>query len=604
MPVRSTASQRPEATIPRTEVARGAASERPPRSPSTHRRPGYGPGRHRPGQPALTLAVAQVAVAAVLGGLVELAVLYSGAPADPSWVAALFVVGAWVYVAAGTVAWLRRPGSRVGLLLTGGGFAWLGAGLGNSFVPALEAAGTITSTLPIAVVMHLLLAFPSGRLRSGYERAITAAGYTVCLLLEAPKYLFAAGGPLVIADRPDLVDTGILVQRLCGLVVVLLIAAVLVQRMRVATPAQRRVLAPFALYGIAAILAIPLGAGVADLLFGGGGMWLPVVQLSVMAGVPVVFVVAATRGGFVRTAGIVELGMSLGIDDGGRPGLAEVLASALGDDSVELLFRVPGESHWVNAAGVTAVPPAASENRGVVEVVLGGRTIGAIVYDATLLSRHEEVREAARVVALALDRERLTVELRASRARLVAAGDAERRRIARDLHDGLQSRLVLLAVQAGVIGGPAIELRDGLEVAIDELRALVHGVMPAELTERGLPAAVEGLADRMPIEVRLEVVGLQRRLSPAVESTGFMVISEALVNAVKHARALDISVTMIRRASDVLAIEVYDDGIGGAGPGHGTRSIADRVDALGGRLTIESPTGAGTRVTVELPCGS
>lgn len=578
-----------------------------PASPadSRPRRAVPGTARRRPPRPpALTLAVAQVAVAAVLGGLVELALLYSDNPVEPTWVAGLFVVGAWIYVAAGTVAWLRRPGSRVGLLLTGGGFAWLGAGLGNSAVPALDAAGTIVSTLPIAVVMHLLLAFPSGRLRNGYERAITAAGYGVCLVLQAPKYLFAAAGPLAVADRPDLVDGGILVQRLCGLVVVLLIAVVLVQRMRVATPAQRRVLAPLALYGIVAILAIPLGAGVADLLFGGGGMWLPVVQLSVMAGVPVVFVVAATRGGFVRTAGIAELGMTLGIDDGGRPGLAEVLAAALGDDSVELLFRVPGEAHWVNAAGVTAVPPAASEDRGVAEVVLGGRTIGAIVYDATLLSRREEVREAAQVVALALDRERLTVELRASRARLVEAGDAERRRIARDLHDGLQSRLVLLAVQAGVIGGPAVELRDGLEVAIDELRALVHGVMPAELTERGLPAAVEGLADRMPVEVRLEVVGLERRLSPAVESTGFMVISEALVNAVKHARARDISVALVRRANDVLLIEVHDDGIGGAGPGHGTRSIADRVDALGGRLEIESPTGAGTRVTVELPCAS
>lgn len=606
MPAPPTASQRTAVTG--SAAGRGAhPADRPLRSGSdAPRRPAAsGRGARRPPRrPALTLAVTQVAVAAVLGGLVELALLFSGAEPAPSWVTGLFVAGAWIYVAAGTVAWLRRPGSRVGLLLTGGGFAWLGAGLANSTVPALQATGAVVATLPIAVVMHLLLAFPSGRLRSRHERMLAVAGYAVCLVLQAPKYLFAAEGPLTVADRPDLVDAGMLVQRLCGLVVVLLLAGVLVQRMRVATSAQRRVLAPLAVYGIVAILAIPLGAGVADLLLGGGGTWLPAVQLLLMAGVPVAFVVAATRGGFVRTSGIAELGMTLGIDDGGRPGLAEVLASALGDDSVELLFRVPGEAHWVNAAGVMAVPPAASEDRGVVEVVLGDRTIGAIVYDATLLSRREEVREAARVVALALDRERLTVELRASRARLVEAGDAERRRIARDLHDGLQSRLVLLAVQAGVVGGPAGELREGLEVAIDELRALVHGVMPAELTERGLPAAVEGLADRMPVEVRLEVVGLERRLPPAVESTGFMVISEALVNAVKHARARDITVTLVRRAGDVLAIEVRDDGIGGAGPGHGTRSIVDRVDALGGRLAIESPTGAGTRVIVELPCAS
>lgn len=605
MPAPSTAQHRREAMLPAPSADGAGAAGRSSSPPVPRRRSPQAPGGYRPPRPpALTLAVAQVAVVAVVGGLVELALLFSGADPAPSWVAGLFVAGGWSYVAAGTVAWLRRPGSRVGLLLTGGGYAWLGAGLANSAVPALQGAGAIVATLPIAVVMHLLLAFPSGRLRNRYERGLAVAGYAVCLVLQAPKYLFAASGPLAVADRPDLVDAGMLVQRLCGLVVVLLLVAVLVQRLRVAPPAQRRVLAPLALYGIVAILVIPLGAGVADLLFGDGGTWLAAVQLAVMAGVPVAFVVAATRGGFVRTAGIAELGMTLGIDDDGRPGLAEVLASALGDDSVELLFRVPGEAHWVNAAGVTAVPPAASEDRGVVEVVLGGRTIGAIVYDATLLSRREEVREAAQVVALALDRERLTVELRASRARLVEAGDAERRRIARDLHDGLQSRLVLLAVQAGVIGGTAAELREGLEVAIDELRALVHGVMPAELTERGLPAAVEGLADRMPVEVALEVAGLERRLPPAVESTGFMVISEALVNAVKHARARDISVTLVRRSSDVLLIEVHDDGIGGAGSGHGTRSIVDRVDALGGRLAIESPTGAGTRVIVELPCGS
>jgi signal transduction histidine kinase len=232
-----------------------------------------------------------------------------------------------------------------------------------------------------------------------------------------------------------------------------------------------------------------------------------------------------------------------------------------------------------------------------------GETIGAIVYDATLLTRPDEVRQAARIVALALDRERLTVELRASRARLVQAGDAERRRIARDLHDGLQSRLVLLAIQAGVARGSTTELREGIEAAIDELRALVHGVMPAELTERGLPAAVKGLADRMPIDVVLNVAGFERRPSPAVESTAFFVTAEAMVNAVKHAHATELTVTLLRDAQQ-LRIDVRDDGIGGAGSGTGIRSMTDRVEALGGRLRIESALGKGTRVWVVLPCAS
>jgi signal transduction histidine kinase len=213
----------------------------------------------------------------------------------------------------------------------------------------------------------------------------------------------------------------------------------------------------------------------------------------------------------------------------------------------------------------------------------------------------------ARLVALALDRERLTVELRASRARLVEAGDAERRRIARDLHDGLQSRLVLLAIEAGVGRRSTDDLRLGIEAAIDELRALVHGVIPPELTERGLPAAVERLADRMPIDTAIDVAGFERRPSPAVESTAYFVTAEAMANAVKHARAGQLAVTL-RHDRQRLRIEVRDDGIGGAGAGTGAgagvRSIADRVEALGGVVRIESPIGAGTRVTAELPCAS
>jgi signal transduction histidine kinase len=127
--------------------------------------------------------------------------------------------------------------------------------------------------------------------------------------------------------------------------------------------------------------------------------------------------------------------------------------------------------------------------------------------------------------------------------------------------------------------------------------------MPAELTERGLPAAVKGLADRMPIAVVMDVAGFDQRPPPAVESTAFFVASEAMVNAVKHAHATELTV-MLRRGPEVLHIEVRDDGIGGAGHGGGIRSMTDRVEALGGKLRIESALGAGTRVRVELPCAS
>ncbi|MDW5598399.1 ATP-binding protein [Conexibacter stalactiti] len=561
------------------------------------------PRRH-----ALTLAVAGLAAAALLFGLSVLALLYSGVSEPPPWQAALFVACGWVYVAAGAVAWLRRPNSRIGLLMVAGGFAWLTAALWNSPVPALQAAGQVVSTLGIALLIHLLLAFPSGRLDGTAARVTTIAAYVTSLVLQAPKYLFGGTGPLSVADRPDLYDAGVWTQRACGALVVIAATVLLVRRLRALPPPQRRLLAPLDAYGIVAILLLPTGRALADLDGAADSLNVFVLQIALISGAPIAFAVAALRGGFGRTAELEELGAWLGAEDRGRPQLSDLLAATLGDPTVELLFRVPGRQGWLNGAGVTAVPPTASAGRGVAEVELAGTTIGAIVYDATLLPRPEEVCAAARVIALALDRERLTVELRASRARLVEAGDQERRRIARDLHDGLQSRLVLLAVQAGVAPLPEArtELRLGIETAIDELRALVHGVMPAELTERGLPAAVEALADRMPIAVVLEVDGLRARLPPAVESTGYFVVSEALVNAVKHAHASELAVGLARLPSDLLRIEVSDDGIGGAGArgGNGIRSIADRVEALGGRVRIDSATGAGTRVVVELPCAS
>lgn len=574
----------------------------PPSPPRARQRP-QAPGRRRQ---ALAFAVLQVAAGSVVAGCAELAIFYSGTTDPPPWTASLFVVGAWIYVAAGTVAWLRRPSSRIGPLLIAAHFTWLAAGLANAPNPALAAAGTIVATVPIAMLVHLLLAFPSGRLRSTADRVAVGAIYGVCLVLQAPLWLLSPG-PLQVGENQQLLDVAIWVQRSAGIATVLAVCWLLARRLRDAPPQQRGTLAPLYLYGIVAVFVIGFSGAVADLFFGGGGSTtLEAVQLTLASGVPIAFVVAVSRGGFARAGDVEELTARLGADAGDRPALADALADALGDPTVELLFRVPGEQSWVSEAGVAAIPPAASAGRGVTEVRLGGRPIGAIVYDATLLTRADEVREAARIVALALDRERLTVELRASRARIVEAGDAERRRIARDLHDGLQSRLVLLAIQAGVARGSTAELREGIETAIDELRALVHGVMPAELTERGLPAAVRGVADRMPITVALTISGFERRPSPAVESTAFFVVSEAMVNAVKHAHAGELTVTLARDAAR-LRIEVADDGIGGAGANGnetGIRSITDRVEALGGSLRIDSPLGAGTRVSAELPCAS
>jgi signal transduction histidine kinase len=226
-------------------------------------------------------------------------------------------------------------------------------------------------------------------------------------------------------------------------------------------------------------------------------------------------------------------------------------------------------------------------------------------------SRHAIALENQQLLAdLRASRE----ELRASRARVVEAADEERRRIARDLHDGLQARLVLLAIQAnGVridatappgVCAKAVEVESGLQVAITELRALVQGVMPDALTEHGLFAAVEDLVDRLPIPTALRLSRNRAPLPAAVESSGYFVLSEAIANAIKHSHASALAVRLEHRRGR-LVIEVRDDGIGGAyaSGGGGMRGMADRVDALGGSLHVHSPPGRGTRVIAEFPCG-
>jgi signal transduction histidine kinase len=517
-----------------------------------------------------------------------------------AWLAAVYPIIGLVYVLTGVLAWARRPSSRMGLLLVvAGGFIALGE-LQALAAPAPAAVGAIVSTMVLAVVMQLLLGFPTGRLQGTVQRVVVLAGYGVCLILQPPLYLFAPGGPLSIADRPDLAHAGLQVQRAAGAAVVLATAVLLAGRMRRAAPAQRRVLVPLSVYGIAALLVVPISSALQPALFGDDPVPRSAIQLAVIGLVPIVFLAAAARGGFDRTSDLAELSAWLGADEVGRPELREALAAALGDPSVEILFRVPGPDGLVDALGFPVSAPGDRNGRGMVDVELGGRAIGAIVYDAMLIDRPEEIREAGRIVALALDRQRLTVELRASRARIAATADDERRRIARDLHDGLQGRLVLLKVQAA---GTADQetLRTGIQSAIDELRELVNGVMPAQLTERGLAAAIEDLRDRLPMPIELRVSGFERRLRPDVETAAYFVVSEAIANAVKHAGSTAL-VVVVTQADGELKLSVSDDGSGLVRPGGGIRGMADRVEALGGALAVESVRGSGTRVRAVIPC--
>jgi signal transduction histidine kinase len=215
------------------------------------------------------------------------------------------------------------------------------------------------------------------------------------------------------------------------------------------------------------------------------------------------------------------------------------------------------------------------------------------------------------LVATAIANAESRSELAASRARIVAAADQSRRRIERDLHDGAQQRLVhaVIVLKLALRGLSNADANAGelvaealrhAEQANSELRELAHGILPAALTRGGLRAGVDALVSRVSLPVSVDVS--VQRLPPGVEATAYFVVSEALTNVVKHARAGGAGVTA-RVERGELRVEVRDDGVGGARRGHGTglEGLEDRVSALDGRLVLESPPGGGTRVCALVP---
>jgi signal transduction histidine kinase len=300
--------------------------------------------------------------------------------------------------------------------------------------------------------------------------------------------------------------------------------------------------------------------------------------------------------------------------------LREALARALGDPSLQLAFWFPSEQHYVDGDGAPVELPGDDSGRKSTFVARDGHPIAVLLHDPVLEQNAELVASVCAAASLSLENERLQAELRArlaelqaSRARLVQATDAERRRIERDLHDGTQQRLVSIAMSLGLLETKlpsqaqaaqslVHETREALGLALAELRELTHGINPPLLTERGLPAALDELCRRAGLPTRLDMT-IEQRLPDQIESAAYFMVSEALANAAKHSHGSEIQVFASYRGQR-LTIEVGDDGIGSATPtgGSGLRGLADRIEALGGRFTISSPPGRGTTLRAEIPC--
>jgi PAS domain S-box-containing protein len=271
---------------------------------------------------------------------------------------------------------------------------------------------------------------------------------------------------------------------------------------------------------------------------------------------------------------------------------------------------VDGETaRWVRSFGIRATVAA--------PVILTGRLWGALTASTVRLDpfpkgAEQRLADFAELAAQALANAHAREELAASRARIVEAGDAERRRLERNLHDGAQQRLVATSLSVRLAATRAREdpqlhamldrAGEELALALEELRELARGLHPAVLSDHGLGAALESLATRAPVPVRIDVALDGERLPQPIEAAAYYVVAEALTNMAKYAQASEASVS-VGRADGRAFVEVTDDGVGGADEagGSGLRGLVDRVEALGGRLTVTSPAGAGTRVRAELP---
>jgi signal transduction histidine kinase len=572
-------------------------------------------------------ALVAIALAGLVAGAASVAVIAASdhAPQPGATIAIGLVIG-WSFIGTGLFAWWRRPDNRFGAMMTGVGFLSLLGAATSANEPVVFTVGVLTCNLFFVLFAHMVLAYPHNRLERRWHQRLIAAAYVLAVVGPLPQLLWGFSermcegcpeSPLFIEENEGLRIALNAAVSVIGAAFTVAVVGILLRRRRDATPPQRRAMAPvlWSAVTILILLAAALGsdalgvARVTDVLG-----WL---SLMAFASVPWVFLIGLVRTRVAGAGAVSELLLRLG-EEPGTGSLRCRLGQALGDDSLQLAFWLDDKRRWVDADGHAVELPAGGA-RVWTAVELEGRVVGAIVHDVTLTQEPELLRSVAAAAGLAMENERLQAqlrarveELRASRDRIVEASTAERRRLERNLHDGAQQRLVALSLtmrlaQVNVHKDPAkaeamlAAAHDELTLALGELRELARGIHPAVLSDRGLGAALEALAGRAPIAVDLANVP-EERLPEPIEAAAYFVVAEALTNVVKYAHASQATVSVQRNNGHAI-VEIADDGIGGADPdrGSGLRGLADRVSALDGRMRLDSPAGAGTRLRAEIP---
>jgi signal transduction histidine kinase len=505
-------------------------------------------------------------------------------------VVADLVVGV-VLLGCGLVAWTRRPESRTGLLLALAGIAWFFGTFAASGASSYADFGALFVTLHRGPLVHALLSYPSGRVGRRSDKIAVAFAYVVSLIPE-------------VGETPEAT---------IGLAAVVLVVGT--QGFLRASGPERRARATAAA-GSAAFAAVLFVSGLTRLA-GSDSMDRAVLwaYLAVVAAIAIGLTLDLVHGRWVPAT---VTGLVVDLGEGSEAGtLRDRLASALGDPSLVLGYRIADRDAFVDERGSELELPGQDQDRRVTTVSEATETVAVLVHDTHVDADPELVRSVAAAARIAVANVRLQAEvqrqveeLEASRRRVVEVGDQERRRLEQELREGAERSLArvgeLLDEAAGLAKrGSAATLaatRTKLGRTRSELREFARGVHPRGLTERGLALALRDLGELSAVPVDLTVPDDRFELS--VEAAAYFVCSEALANVGKHAGASHVAIDVVRR-DGALIVSVSDDGRGGAtfDAGSGLRGLSDRVEALGGRLTVESSLGDGTHLVAELPLG-
>jgi signal transduction histidine kinase len=528
-------------------------------------------------------------------------------------------------IVAGGIA-VSQPRTRLlGMLAMLAGVAWFGPDWeGAEQGPALlRSLGALIAPFALVFVVHLALALPAGRIRSQAARAALVAAYATAAAVSIGRALFrdplldlycwrnCRDNAFLVEAKPGLASTLGDIWLWCALAIAVGLVAFALQRLRSGSGPARRAALP--LLGPAALV------GASEAAYAIALMRTPAEDPE-RAGFAAIFVARSLSYtllafGLAWTvlrvprarARVARLASELG--EAPPPGtLRDTLAAAVGDPGIDVVYPRADTDQLIDEDGHPA--ELASPGRGIARITRGGRTLALVVHDPALVDEPELARALGSAAKLAVENEALRAEalgqlheLQASRTRIVETGDAVRRRLERNLHDGAQQRLLALSydlrvARAGVVDNGAEQLVALLDVAaketdvaLVELRELAHGIYPAILTEAGLAPALATLADEAPVPVELRELPPERQ-PPSVETTAYVLVADTIEEAAR--RGATAVTAHVRREGGVLVVAVDDDGAPRSSP---LVQLADRVGALAGSLEVGDTT-----LRAEIPC--